>query len=245
MEGDLPLVDILYSLFLRCQHAVLTGNDDDYLALCDQCHFAFCKKCKKTYHSQTLCSDEADLLELRRKQRELRRRMQAMNMSSTDQRKLLEEFLVVARIETSTRLCPNLRCQVPIEKNMGCDHMYCIRCKLRFNWSDARDQTGESKVLLDAYGSDFDQGLEKLLQQNVTTENLDETMVTKLTTVNKLLSKRTKPCPNIKCGKINIKLGTGNYVICDGCKRGFCFCCGQSTGNPNHHFGHACKRHSS
>ena len=215
------------------------------MALCDQCRFAFCKRCKKTYHSQTLCFDQSDLFELRQKQNELRRRMQALDLSSIERRKLLEDFLVAARIETTTRLCPNTRCRVPIEKNMGCDHMFCTRCKTRFNWSDVKDQASNSKVLIETYGNDFDQGLEKFIDGTATIETLDNTTASKLETVSRLLVKRSKTCPNTKCGKVNVKAGTGNYVICSYCRRGFCFSCGQSVGNPNQHFGHACKRHSS
>lgn len=31
------------------------------------------------------------------------------------------------------RRCPG--CKIPIEKTGGCDHMYCLRCGLDFNWS--------------------------------------------------------------------------------------------------------------
>jgi hypothetical protein len=34
------------------------------------------------------------------------------------------------------KLCPS--CSCAIEKNGGCDHMYCPRCKKPFNWSTAR-----------------------------------------------------------------------------------------------------------
>jgi len=33
------------------------------------------------------------------------------------------------------KLCPN--CYVQVEKNGGCDHMYCTRCKQNFLWSKA------------------------------------------------------------------------------------------------------------
>lgn len=33
------------------------------------------------------------------------------------------------------KCCPH--CFSAIEKNMGCDHMYCIQCKTRFLWSQA------------------------------------------------------------------------------------------------------------
>jgi hypothetical protein len=170
--------------------------------------------------------------------------MQALNLTPNDEEKLLRNFLAVTRIENSTRLCPNLKCQVPIEKNEGCDHMYCIRCKTPFNWSDAQDQTSETKILIENYGNDFDKIQEALERERTGDENGDDPTSFKLPIISKLIVKRTKKCPNMKCKKINIKFSTGNYLICEYCKRGFCFSCGQSVNNPNHHFGHACKRHS-
>ena len=170
--------------------------------------------------------------------------MQALNLQPDDENKLLKDFLAVARIENSTRLCPNLRCQVPIEKNMGCDHMICTHCKLSFNWSDAQDRSTETKVLFTSYEND----LEKI-QQALARERAGEDTGVDLTAANvpligTLLAKRAKKCPNIKCGKMNIKSSTGNYLICQYCKRGFCFSCEQSVNNPNRHFGNTCKRHS-
>lgn len=37
---------------------------------------------------------------------------------------------------SDSRLCPN--CQAQIEKNGGCDHMYCIYCNRPFLWSNAQ-----------------------------------------------------------------------------------------------------------
>eukprot|EP01138_Halocafeteria_seosinensis_P008397 gb/GECG01008581.1/.p1 GENE.gb/GECG01008581.1/~~gb/GECG01008581.1/.p1 ORF type:complete len:535 (+),score=60.17 gb/GECG01008581.1/:1-1605(+) len=46
-----------------------------------------------------------------------------------------------AWLETNTKMCPNQNCGQPIEKNQGCDHMYCDPkaggCGTRFNWSEA------------------------------------------------------------------------------------------------------------
>ena len=39
----------------RCQEAVIGGAGDDNLAMCDRCRYTFCKKCKETFHSQTMC----------------------------------------------------------------------------------------------------------------------------------------------------------------------------------------------
>ena len=34
------------------------GIGDDKLAVCDQCHYAFCKNCLEAFHSQTMCRKE-------------------------------------------------------------------------------------------------------------------------------------------------------------------------------------------
>jgi hypothetical protein len=228
----------------RCQQACLTGNETDNLVVCDQCRFAFCKKCKKTYHSQTLCGYELELAELKEKHRKIRSKMQTLNLMPEDEENLLREFLAVVRIESSTRLCPNLKCQVPIEKNMGCDHMFCTRCHNQFNWSDALDQTTDTKVLIEKYENDLDKIQKALEEERTMNINSDITNSLEIPVISKLLVQRTRKCPNDKCGKVNIKSGTGNYLICYSCKRGFCFSCGQSVNNPRHHFGYACKQHS-
>ena len=34
----------------------------------------------------------------------------------------------------NTKICPNAKCGVPIEKNQGCNHMKCGTCKFDFCW---------------------------------------------------------------------------------------------------------------
>jgi hypothetical protein len=59
------------------------------------------------------------------------------------------EFVENARF-ARIRLCPG--CQVPIEKNEGCDHMHCAVCGLHFSWRlavpcnmDTLDNTGDGR----------------------------------------------------------------------------------------------------
>ncbi|KAI1758554.1 hypothetical protein GGR53DRAFT_516741 [Hypoxylon sp. FL1150] len=47
-----------------------------------------------------------------------------------------EEQLTSNNIRRLTRPCPE--CEVPIEKNEGCDHMICLMCGIDFSWSGAR-----------------------------------------------------------------------------------------------------------
>jgi hypothetical protein len=127
---------------------------------------------------------------------------------------------------------------------MGCDHMFCTHCNTRFNWSDVKDQSAETKVLFESNQNDLEK-LQKALEREKAGEDTENDLAAaSLPVITNLLMKRSKKCPNIECGKTNIKSGTGNYLICEYCKRGFCFTCGQSINNPNRHFGNACKRHS-
>lgn len=41
--------------------------------------------------------------------------------------------------------CPN--CSVPIEKNKGCDHVYCINCKHHFYWSNPNEEYTGTKYI--------------------------------------------------------------------------------------------------
>ena len=232
------------SLF-RCQYAVLAGKENDKLALCDQCRYAFCKTCKKTYHSQTTCGEELALLELQDRQRRLRGKMTALGLSLDDEQKLIGDLLAAAKIESTTRLCPNVICQVAIEKNMGCDHMYCTKCRTHFKWSDAPIKTSDIKVLVDKYDADMEK-VQKALSRQEGREPEDQQeasakMAAKID-VTSIIINRVKMCPNPYCKKPYVKLGTGNFVICEHCRRGFCFQCGEEVINVVRHFSRNCKR---
>eukprot|EP01125_Pyxidicula_operculata_P018523 TRINITY_DN657_c0_g1_i2.p1 TRINITY_DN657_c0_g1~~TRINITY_DN657_c0_g1_i2.p1 ORF type:complete len:175 (+),score=27.56 TRINITY_DN657_c0_g1_i2:549-1073(+) len=75
------------------------------------------------------CTNESCKKEMIRRQKveEERERLRKLTIQSH------KDYGVWARNNTKT--CPT--CYVTIEKNMGCDHMYCVRCKTNFNWSAA------------------------------------------------------------------------------------------------------------
>ncbi|CAF1536817.1 unnamed protein product [Rotaria magnacalcarata] len=52
----------------RCQTPVLIGNGEDNLAICDQCHYTFCKKCREIFHFQTICPKDYLIKQLRLQQ---------------------------------------------------------------------------------------------------------------------------------------------------------------------------------
>ncbi|KAL4999178.1 hypothetical protein BDV10DRAFT_58729 [Aspergillus recurvatus] len=47
-------------------------------------------------------------------------------------RRMREVELSMKKVEETTKRCPG--CQWPIEKNDGCDHMTCIKCRAEFCW---------------------------------------------------------------------------------------------------------------
>ncbi|CAF4410446.1 unnamed protein product, partial [Adineta steineri] len=54
-------------------------------------------------------------------------------MKYSEQNRLLEEIMSAQRIDLlDAQLCPN--CHIPIEKNGGCSHMFCVGCKYHFIW---------------------------------------------------------------------------------------------------------------
>lgn len=79
------------------------------------CNFAFCFNCRDAWHEGTTC--------------ELYQQWKNENEHGD------ERFVSWAR--THTRPCPN--CHVLINKNGGCDHMYCTHCNHHFNWGQARN----------------------------------------------------------------------------------------------------------
>lgn len=225
---------------------MLGASENDNLGFCSECRYTFCKRCKKLYHGSTLCEDQWKLIEAQEKYRKLQMKLKALGIGESDMKRMFQEMLAAAKIECTTRLCPNDQCRVPIEKNMGCSHMYCTRCRTHFNWEDAKEQETDIRALVEKYDSDFAK-VEKALNQEtqrMTLADLEgKPSATANLEVTSIWLKRVKPCPNPSCKKLNMKFGTRNYLICEHCKRGFCFSCGRTVLNERSHFGHACKRY--
>jgi E3 ubiquitin-protein ligase RNF14 len=77
------------------------------VAICEDCNYAFCSVCKKGWHG------------------ELIRCYPRRAGEKTEEEKATEEYL---RLYTSP--CPT--CNVPCQKQMGCNHMRCFQCDTHF-----------------------------------------------------------------------------------------------------------------
>ncbi|KAK6351243.1 translation termination inhibitor protein itt1 [Orbilia javanica] len=92
-----------------CKGPALRDNADDQLAICQDCSFAFCANCGKSWHGYKFLCRVAGKL----------------SIEEEKEAKLTADFL-----ESNCTPCPT--CLIPISKSGGCNHMYCSRCWTHF-----------------------------------------------------------------------------------------------------------------
>ncbi|KAL2266401.1 hypothetical protein VTJ83DRAFT_5753 [Remersonia thermophila] len=81
---------------------------DSLLAICEDCDFAFCSRCRQSWHGEyVLCAPPAE-----------------KGQPSAEENATLEY------LRYYTTPCPT--CSVPAQKTMGCNHMICARCQTHF-----------------------------------------------------------------------------------------------------------------
>ncbi|CAF1034252.1 unnamed protein product [Rotaria sp. Silwood1] len=153
----------------RCQSPVISGPDDDNLAICDRCRYTFCKKCYETFHSQAMCPKDYLIEQMKlQKQKELERlqrekeaalaqftktkahkkSLQEQNIATQRYRKIIiklsEQNSLLQEILTAERINSQgiqycPQCHIAIEKNGGCSHMHCTRCNFDFTWQTTQE----------------------------------------------------------------------------------------------------------
>ncbi|CAF5052154.1 unnamed protein product, partial [Rotaria sp. Silwood1] len=152
-----------------CQSPVISGPDDDNLAICDRCRYTFCKKCYETFHSQAMCPKDYLIEQMKlQKQKELERlqrekeaalaqftktkahkkSLQEQNIATQRYRKIIiklsEQNSLLQEILTAERINSQgiqycPQCHIAIEKNGGCSHMHCTRCNFDFTWQTTQE----------------------------------------------------------------------------------------------------------
>jgi len=83
-----------------CQNGQIYDPDDE-MVICAECSFEMCFRHRGPWHAGLTCLDYA------------------ANQGDPNSRGTREW------IERNSKACPNQGCGVPIEKNLGCDHMTC------------------------------------------------------------------------------------------------------------------------
>lgn len=88
-----------------------TGGADEPIFRCGACGHKHCVACEANWHEDETCTQYQD-----------RRRVERGVENDQSQQE----------VEKLSKPCP--KCKVPIEKNNGCDHMTCSRCRHHFCW---------------------------------------------------------------------------------------------------------------
>ena len=72
----------------------------------------------------------------------------------------------------------------------------------------------------------------------------DETVViNNRSFIGSAIVKRVKPCPNVSCQKLNVKMGDDNWIVCSECLEQYCFLCAEPIKGLQH-FQKKCDRHT-
>jgi hypothetical protein len=92
-------------------------NPGDTVVRCPndpECKFVWCVNCNQEHNPQNTCEQFIEWMKLNRK----------------------ADYESYKWAERQTKLCP--KCETPIEKNQGCDHMKCTKCNTDFSWEKAK-----------------------------------------------------------------------------------------------------------
>lgn len=163
--------DVIYCPRRTCAAAVILEKSSR-AAMCSVCNFAFCVLCKKTYHGPDDCQNKKKVKEeeevpqdpttaLPRTEEGIKALWEDYSTGSKERKKLLEsrygrrrlictvqEGLSENWLDSNSKYCPH--CFSRIQKDGGCNMMFCIQCRHRFCWRC------EAKVSLDDTGSNFE-----------------------------------------------------------------------------------------
>jgi E3 ubiquitin-protein ligase RNF14 len=121
--------DVIWCPLSHCQAPVLLDRAEsgqlEQLGHCAQCSFAFCILCKRSWHGHGPCSDFKARWD--RADADERARLEATFGTA-----MIEEVQSRAYISETTQKCP--ACRSAIEKNGGCNHITCAKCKYEWCW---------------------------------------------------------------------------------------------------------------
>uniref|UniRef100_A0AAQ5YH00 RBR-type E3 ubiquitin transferase n=1 Tax=Amphiprion ocellaris TaxID=80972 RepID=A0AAQ5YH00_AMPOC len=160
------MADVTYCPRNSCGSAVIVDTSST-AAMCSVCNFAFCVKCKKTYHGaqdcHTMKTEKEDIIPQRgyaslpQSKEGLKAVWDDYSSASKERKRILERrygrdvmqgtltmWLSDDWITDNCKHCPHCFCK--IQKISGCNVMTCTRCHQLFCWA--------CLTRLEKYGSD-------------------------------------------------------------------------------------------
>lgn len=111
-----------YEKRARAEEEILAQESLPYRCTSPKCNQLFCARCNHDIHPGKTCRTAA--------------RISAMLTNPKFVEGALSRWIARASNASLLKACPH--CREVIEKNQGCDHMFCVKCRKSFNWSGAR-----------------------------------------------------------------------------------------------------------
>lgn len=221
-------------------HRVPCIQDEDGMAQCQACGFAFCGKCRDAYHPGMPCTstdDRMDALEAR------------ANGTSAQAQAARAELATLRQLARTTKQCPT--CTAAIEKVDGCSKMHCRVCDTLWCWRCTKVIQGYDHFATGACKL-FDD--EEIKRWNAQAHNVlrAEARAHEARFLAQFIDPATmweqlRACP--QCKAAVIKEGKNNHLRCHSCLTHFCGRCRAwlPKQRPGDHFkvgGGGCPQHS-
>lgn len=195
----------------RCETVTIISDD---LGRCTS--FAFCSKCRDSYHQGRKCDEWAIYLK-----------------GIKDKKDYDEELKTIKQLRKDSKRCPN--CQYFVSRLSGCNKMTCSVCGSFFCFQCGLGITGYEHF--NTKGSTCD------LFPNESTVSIPENRRRPPTVEPGVIkSEDYKFCPT--CRQKNFKYNRNNDVKCWSCTSHFCFLCSKSIKGTLHFVSSGCIQHS-
>mgnify|MGYP001124214029 CR=1 FL=1 len=201
----------------RCNIPSLADNQGYTYVHCSnqECNFCFCRDCFQMWHNGPCFETEDETETEAEGQSSKRNPLKRLNHDPS----LYDRALIL----NTTKKCPY--CKVLIEKNGGCSHMFCIKCRNHFSWSDIQFELPSSAM------------------RRVIGKMNNSKVISKIKKPRTPKDPNSIPCPG--CGHSQSKISSSNHLTCSNCRARFCFQC-RSLVKGTLHFSppNKCKQHS-
>ncbi|XP_051534333.1 E3 ubiquitin-protein ligase RNF14-like [Myxocyprinus asiaticus] len=127
------MADVVYCPRKTCCMAVMV-EPDSTMGICPSCRYAFCTKCKQTYHGLSICKED-EILRLQEEyqaasaaeKKQLNREYKKKIFKRAKNEALSEKY-----VKNNCKQCPS--CGANIQKVEGCNKMTCSSCRQYFCW---------------------------------------------------------------------------------------------------------------